>query len=213
MRRSISYEPDYQQVVVLFNADQEILALASIVNRINHCQLVYTGDLNSFDVSVKKELFFHAFTYHDEASKTTFFLIKNKTFFNDENSPKDLFSDQNMLVQRNLIGSKNSIFKHKAFYNSDYCFIFSFPKCQQTPNIFIQKLKQMKEVVALKIISFDDYVVLSELTPEIELYISEYNKMNNQNIHANKRRDLFLNDNSANQSIQNEPKRIIYTDL
>jgi len=71
----------------------------------------------------------------------------------------------------------------------------------------------MKEVVALKIISFDDYVVLSELTPEIELYISEYNKMNNQNIHANKRRDLFLNDNSANQSIQNEPKRIIYTDL
>ncbi len=213
MRRYISYEPDYQQVVVLFNADHEIVALASMVNKINHCQLVYTGDLNSYDITTKKELFFHTFSFHDEATKTTIFLIKNKTSFFHESVPDDLFSNQKMLVQRNLIGSKNSIFKHKAFYNSDYSLIFSFPKCQQIPELFIQKMKIIKEIVALKIILFDDYPILSELTPEIELYIGEYNRINNHDTFANKRRDLFINENHSSIDVDKSPKRIIYNDL
>jgi hypothetical protein len=213
MRRFIKYEPDYQQIAILFNADADIVVVASLINKLSHTQLVYTGDLCSYDEDLGKELNFHAFSYNDESSKTTMFLIKNKTEFINENSPIDLFSDQKMVVQRHLMGAKNSVYKMKPLYNSDYCFILSFPKCQSKPELLINRLKSAKELIAARLVVFEDFNALSDLTQEIELYIVDYNKRNSHSQLASKRRDVLFVNNQAVAEPINNAQRIIFSDL
>jgi len=175
MRRQITYVPEYQLIAILFNANANIISLASSVNKHAHVDLAYTGDLGSYDAILSTEFKFVTFSDDNKISKTTIFLLNNKTQVNIQNTVQDLFSNEELLTQRYLIGNKSSIYNHKNLMSSDYCFIVSYPLGQPKPTELLSKLKKMSIINTAIEINFGDFHMFGNLSEEIELYIDDYN--------------------------------------
>lgn len=215
MRRQITYIPEYQLIAILFNANANIISLASSVNKYIHVDLAYTGDLGSYDATLSTEFKFVTFSDDNKISKTTFFLLNNKTQANIQNPVQDLFSNEQLLTQRYLIGNKNSIYNHKNLISSDYCFIVSYPLGQPKPTDLLNKLKKMDIVNTAIEINFNDFQMFGNLSEEIELYIDDYNysikcKQNDMS----KRRRMLLSGRSEAKSGNAEViERMIFPNL
>ncbi len=175
MRRQITYIPEYQLIAILFNANTNIISLASSVNKLAHIELAYTGELGSQDTSLSTEFKFATFSDENKLSKTTIFLLNNKSEAYIQKSTQDLFSDEKIMTQRYLIGNKSSIYNHKNLISSDYCFIVSYPLGQPKPIDMINKLKRISIINTAIEINFDEFQMFDNLSEEIELYINEYN--------------------------------------
>lgn len=193
MRRQITYIPEYQLIAILFNANVNIISLASSVNKHIHVDLAYTGDLGSYDTTLSTEFKYVTFSDDNKISKTTFFLLNNKTQANIQSPVQDLFSGEQLEVQRYLIGNRNSIYNHKNLISADYCFIVSFPLGQPKPTDLLNKLKKMDIVNTAIEINFNDFQMFGNLSEDIELYIDYYNyNIKSKQTDMSKRRRMLL---------------------
>lgn len=214
MRRTIKFEPDYQHVAILFNSNADIIPLASTLNKLTHSELTLTGELSSYDDLLSKELKFVTFSHEDKISKTTMFLIKNKTEFASENSTQDLFSHDKEIVQRFLIGSKNSLYSLKSLINFHYCIILSFPLCQHKPAHTLNRIKSHPQIINTVEIEFNNHPIFSDLSQEIELYINEYNQKCEQSMCAIKRNRLLSKPTEVKEdTTQKSDNRIYYREF
>lgn len=175
MRRQITYSPEFQLIVVLFNANANIISLASTINKWAHIDLTYTGELGSYDTAMSMEFKFDTFSDENKLSKITVFLLKNKAEAVIQKSTSDLFAEEEMSIQRYLIGNKSSIYNHRNLISSDYCFIVSYPSGQPKPMDLLEKIKKMDIVNTTIELKSEDFQMFKNLSEEIELYINDYN--------------------------------------
>lgn len=215
MRRQITYIPEYQLIAILFNANVNIISLASSVNKHAHVDLAYTGDLGSYDATLSTEFKFVTFSDDNKISKTTIFLLHNKTQANIQNPVQDLFSNEELLTQRYLIGNKSSIYNHKNLISSDYCFIVSYPLGQPKPTDLLNKLKKMSIINTAIEINFDDFHMFGNLSEEIELYIDEYNynlKCKQTDLSKNRRKILSERSKATGDKVETT-ERMVFPNL
>lgn len=191
MRRQITYIPEYQVVAILFNANVGIIPLACAINDLIHCELSYTGELDSIDPNLSKPFKFITFSDENKISKTTLFLLNNKSQHQIVPSSQNLFSSQDLMVTRFLIGNKNSIYSHKDLLSSDYCLLISYPLGQLKPNGYISKIMKMNLVQMAIEIQFSRYKMFESLSQDVELYIDEYNRKCRQ-LEADIKRKLVI---------------------
>jgi len=210
MRRQITYIPEYQVVAILFNANIGIIPLACAINDLIHCDLSYTGDLDSMDSVLSIPFKFITFSNENAISKTTLFLLNNKSLQQVVSSSDNLFSKQELIVNRYLIGNKNSIYSHKDLLSSDYCLLISYPLGQIKPEAYITKIMKMNLVKMAIEIEFNRYKMFESLSQDVELYIDDYNRKCKQQEAMNKRKLLIqnrakLNGNATKNDIISQP--------
>ncbi len=210
MRRTIKFEPDYQHIAILFNSNADIIPLASTLNKLTHSELTHTGELSSYDDLLEKELQFVTFSHEDKVTKTTMFLIKNRTEFTSTKSTQDLFSHDEEIVQRFLIGSKNSLYSLKSLINFHYCIILSFPLCQHKPANTINRIKGHPQIINTIELDFNNHSIFSDLSQEIELYINEYNQKCQPNQSALKRNELLSKSKEVKKEASEKSEKRIY---
>lgn len=209
MRRQITYIPEYQVVAILFNANVGIIPLACAINDLIHCELSYTGELDSIDSVLSIPFKFITFSNENKISKTTLFLLNNKSQQQIVSTSPNLFSSQDLIVSRFLIGNKNSIYSHKDLLSSDYCLLISYPLGQLKPEGYISKIMRMNMVQMAIEIEFNRYKMFESLSQDVELYIDDYNRKCRQLETGNKRKLVIQNraklngSTSKNESLSN----------
>jgi hypothetical protein len=187
MHGKIKYEPNYQQIAILFNSKLSIVQIGAYFNKLLGCELSVTGQLESYDEPSDNVFAFTIMSFESEICKTTMMLIKNKGFSINNQPTGLLFNDETLKLQKHLIGKKKiSIYSDKNLINTDYCFIISFPLGQSKPVSIISKIKKGEQIDTTIEIDLKKLDLSDTLMSEIEIHLIEYNKKNNLGINRRK---------------------------